>query len=544
MRRAVTALAAAALAVGMLSTPAQAYESSHSQFESDWDDPTTAVRPLTEPSTESCTVNIVDDQYFDDSVHSSTYVPPKDCAGEWSKVVLELEGASQGSQAERMGTVAIDDVPVFKTSTPKPSASGIEWEAEKDVTPYASLLRSDADVTSTVTPIGDNDPAIMGSLVLKVSLTFYKTDEKHPAPDAADTVTGLSDADLSDGGTTISLPRNSRRLVADVYATTEGNHCEKAWYARSAKTGHDCDTADGPYREIQVLLDGEIAGIASPYPHVSAGGFDNQYLWNTLPAPRTFNVRPITVDLTPYLAILNDGKQHNISIRVAGMSVKDYGWSTPASLRSWQDEGAKVVTGGILKSQTSKRLAQQETSHTSQSETAQLYASREHSVSGWLSTSNGEVMTTIERSVSHGAKQTWPKGKDSDSLKSRWHDVETKTVTSDAGNTASRTIDSVYELKGTTGVTDGRVESDVSVSDATTIEFGNQAGNTNRYTRSHTYQGEASWNRDVPVLERDAKGTSKQRYKLGGEWACYDRSIETVNGRITKERDHCGHVDK
>ena len=544
MRRAVTALAAAALAVGMLSTPAHAHEGTDSQFEVGWDDPTTASRPITEPSTESCKVDIVDHQYSDDSVHSSDYAPPEECAGEWSKVVLNLEGSAQGSQAERMGTVAIDGVPIFKTSTPKPSAEGIEWEAEKDVTPYATMLRSGGDVTSAVAPIGDNDANVTGVLALKVSLTFYRVDDDHPAPDAADTVTGLSEKESADGAR-ISVPRNSQRLFVDVYATAQGDACEQEWYARPMQdSGRGCGAADGSYREIQVLVDGEIVGLAAPYPQLSASAFGNQYLWSTLPAPRTFDVQPTTVDLTPYLAVLNDGEKHDIAVKVAGSSGKDYGWSAPAALRSWQDEDSEVVTGGILMSRVSDSLNNQTTSNTPSNDSSEIHGSREHSVSGWLSTSSGEIMTTIERSIANTSTHTWSKDKESESLDSRWTDVETKTVTTDGGNTSTRTVDSVYELDGTTTAAEGRSTSDVSVSDAATVEFADQHGTTNQYTRTHTYEGDASWNLDVPVLERAAKGKSKQRYTLGGEWACYDRSLETVDGKVTKETDHCGRVKR
>ena len=44
-----------------------------------------------------------------------------------------------------------------------------------------------------------------------------------------------------------------------------------------------------------MLLDGKVAGIAAPYPHIYTGGWSNPFLWYAQPAPRAFDIQPITL---------------------------------------------------------------------------------------------------------------------------------------------------------------------------------------------------------------------------------------------------------
>jgi hypothetical protein len=54
--------------------------------------------PIRTPSTHACTVNIVTHTVGTgpSQTYNTTYVPPKECPGPWSKVVLTYTGASKG----------------------------------------------------------------------------------------------------------------------------------------------------------------------------------------------------------------------------------------------------------------------------------------------------------------------------------------------------------------------------------------------------------------------------------------------------------------
>src|SRR5436305_203853 len=179
----------------------------------------------------------------------------------------------------------------------------------------------------------------------------HPADPRNPAPDSASDVLPLAapaqnGADLTG---TVTVPRNSERLLAEVYATGSGGACEEFWYFTApTSSGYSCPADPGPYREVQVLLDGRVAGIAEPFPHVYTGGWSNPFLWYVLPAPRAFNVQPITYDLSPYLGLLTDGVAHQVTIRVVGVPAGLPGWDTPVDFLAWRDPHSAHVTGGLV----------------------------------------------------------------------------------------------------------------------------------------------------------------------------------------------------
>ena len=244
-------LAAAMLAILTVVPP--------TEFDTDWDNPRTAAPPIVTPAGPRCTTTIVDTQFRDFTPYTSNSVP--ECRG--PKVVLRLDGAVKGRQYDRLGYLKIGGVTVFKTSTPEPSPDGIEWSVEKDLSEYASLLTRPEPVEMLIGNVVDD--TYTGVLNVKVTLTFYGGRET-ARPDVLPI--------------TQAIPRNTEKLVADVYATGSGGGCEEFWYL-TTPTGvpYSCPADNGPYREVQIRIDGVLAGIAAPYPHIYTGGWSNPFLW-------------------------------------------------------------------------------------------------------------------------------------------------------------------------------------------------------------------------------------------------------------------------
>merc|ERR1719433_67358 len=71
----------------------------------------------------------------------------------------------------------------------------------------------------------------------------------------------------------------------------------------------------GAYREIEVYVDGIVAGVAYPFPVIYTGGV-NPLLWRPLSGIASFNVPPYAFDLSPFLGPLNDGSEHNLTLAV------------------------------------------------------------------------------------------------------------------------------------------------------------------------------------------------------------------------------------
>jgi hypothetical protein len=536
---AIIALAMAALVTPALSSPAFAKDDkpkAPKEFGDDWDNPRTAVAPIVKPDTVSCDVTIVDHTFDDFEPATGTYQPPKKCDGDWSKVVLRMEGAVAGRQFDRMGQLNIGDVPVFKTSTPEPSPDGITWTQEKDVTAYASLLRHKQSTSMTLGNAVDD--TYTGVFDVTISLTFYGTDAKNPATHAADTVLPLGHPDTSgaDLKGDITVPRNSMRLLADVYATGSGGGCEEFWYlAAPKKSGYSCAADDGPRREVQVLVDGELVGIAQPYPHVYTGGWSNPYLWTTLPAPGAFDIRPISYDLTPYLGLLNDGKAHKVTVHVTGVPDGTDGWSTPTGFRVWRDAGSKVVKGGVLSSSTTKARNKITTADGE----VRFTSSHRHSATGWLTTSKGSLVSTVERSVSATGTHSWGADENPDGIDANWSDVESRSALTN-GALSSSTITREYSMKGKTAVADGRLKTTMKMRDAVDVSTTDANGRTRDSSSSDAYSGVASYLVDVPRRERHATAHTRERVRSSGGHDCHDHTVTTDNGYVTAESDKCG----
>ncbi|MGH8792467.1 MAG: peptide-N4-asparagine amidase [Stackebrandtia sp.] len=546
MKRVLSVLAAAALTVSTFSPTAAAHDVPD-EFGADWDDPRTAVKPIETPDTASCEVTVVDHAFADAEPYEADYAPPTGCGDDWSAVVLRLEGAVSGLQHDRTGLLSLGGVPIFKTSTPQPSPEGVEWEAERDVTEYADLLREPQSLRmsldNTVDDVND------GVLDVRVYLTFYSADSEHPAPDSADGVLGLTGGDEAGAelNGALQVPRNSERLLVDVYASSSGGGCEEFWYLTAPEdNGYPCRSDAGPYREVQVLVDGQVAGIAAPYPHVYTGGWSNPFLWYVLSAPRTFDVQPITYDLTPYLGLLNDGAEHEVTVRVEGASESSE-WSLPTAFRVWQDEDSSVVEGGVLVSDTMDLTNDVTYSPGDEVDTTTLEAGRRHTATGWLETSDGYSMITVDRSLSNESTHRWD-ATDPDraeSLRATWRDIETRTVLAGGDTAEMERAAHIYGLEGEVSRDGDRISSAVEVSDVGYAESVTESGRIVQHTLRDEYSGEASWTSDVPRSQRAAVGESVHRYRWtakgsdSGERSCYDREIAAKNGFVVEDELRC-----
>lgn len=464
------------------------------EFGSDWDDPRTAAPPVAAPTAPRCDATIVDTEFRDFTPYRSTYEPT--CRGPWQKVVLRLDGAVAGRQYDRLGYLTIGGVTVFKTSTPEPSPDGITWSVEKDITEYAQLLTAEQPVEMLIGNVVDD--TYTGVLDVTVKLTFYRGEATRQP-----TILPVDQA----------IPRNTEKLFADVYATGSGGGCEEFWYLTVPDdVAYSCLADDGPYREVQISIDGRVAGIAAPYPHIYTGGWSNPFLWYVLPAPRAFDIKPIRYDLTPFAGLLTDGEVHDITVDVVGVPEGQSGWDVPTTLVAWRDPGRSRVTGGLL----DVREGALTNNSTYESPTLTTTGGHSLTVTGYLNTSHGRVTTTVERRVANASTHTWNADETRDALDAEWTDRVRTTVNGRKSEMSYR-----YGVNGTVSIgADNRLTTTIKLVDAASPAL------------LDTYEGEASWLLDVPRDQRHATGVSTERYRLGG----YDHEIKVVNGTVVTDR--------
>ncbi len=510
------------------------------EFGSDWHDPLTAAPPVARPATRSCEVTVAEAQFRDYTPYVGSYAPPAACGGTWAKVVLRLDGKVKGRQYDRLGHLSLGGVEILRTSTPEPSPDGITWSVEKDVTRYRDTLSRPQPVEMLIGNVVND--TYTGVIDVKVTLTFYAADrDRHTiAPDTPDRVLPLTTP-------AVTTPRNTERLLAEVYATGSGGGCEEYWYMTTPDAApYSCKAADGPYREVRISVDGQLAGIAAPFPTVWTGGWSNPFLWYVTPAPRAFDVQPVVYDLTPYAALLNDGRPHRIEVSVAGVPAGQSGWSTPTNLLLWQDEGRAVVTGSLTRHEEGEPANSTRwtpaTPGTPGTPAAQHRLDTEGghrlTVAGRLDTSHGRVTTTVTRAVHNTSVHRWTEGEDQDALTATWTDEESVTRGSATVRTAR-----TYTMDGETTLGAGdRLRTVIALGDRAETSTLRGGRTVDRSRLDDRYTGDASYTANVPREQRHAVGTSSEHYQLYGSDAgrgCYDRTVSTAQGTVTVDRRRC-----
>ncbi|MFF4054472.1 peptide-N4-asparagine amidase [Streptomyces sp. NPDC001668] len=499
------------------------------EFGTDWHDPVTAAPPVSRPSGRSCRVTVAEARFRDFTPYTGTYTPPASCGDRWSKVVLRMDGKVRGRQFDRLGYLHIGGVEVFRTSTPQPSPDGIEWSVEKDLTRYSDTFRARHDVEMLIGNVVDD--TYTGIIDVKVTLTFYPAREGHAAP--------VPDRVLTLDGGTLTTPRNSERVVAEVYATGSGGGCEEYWYlAVPSNAPYSCQAEGGPYREVQIKVDGRLAGIAAPFPTVWTGGWSNPFLWYVVPGPRAFDVKPIEYDLTPFAGILNDGRPHRVEVAVVGVPEGQSGWSAPVNVLVWQDAGRAHVTGKLT-THTTGDLTDSSTYTPGSEHRVDTEGEHRLTVAGYVDTSHGRVTTTVRRSLANTSTHRWADGENPDALTGTWADDESVTVDGPGPARTTRTH-RTYTMDGTTTIGAGdRLRTVLTLGDRADVTRTRAGHRTTWYRLDDTYAGDATYTINVPRDQRHAVGTTSERYRVRGSGGCYDRSLTTVQGVLTEQRDGC-----
>lgn len=324
-----------------------------------------------------------------------------------------------------------------------------------------------------------------------------------------------------------------------MYATGSGGGCEEFWYLTVPDSApYSCQADNGPYREVQIKVDGQLAGIAEPFPTVWTGGWSNPFLWYVIPGPRAFDVKPIEYDLTPFAGLLNDGRPHRVDVSVVGVPQGQTGWSAPVNVLVWQDAKSEHVSGALTEVKAGD-LANSSTYTPGSENRLDTEGGHGLTVSGYVDTSHGRVKTTVRRVLANTSVHRWTDGENTDGLKATWTDDETVTVDGRGPARTTRT-QRTYAMDGTTTLgADDRLRTVLTLGDrAAVVET--RGGRRTAWSRlDDTYTGDATYTANVPRDQRHAVAATSERYRLYGSAGCYDRKVTTVQGVLTEDRSNC-----
>lgn len=336
---------------------------------------------------------------------------------------------------------------------------------ERDVTDYVSLLRyrggTHQAVGNWVAGVGDETTRRGPSFFGIARLKYYPPTATEPVPVAPDAVIPLGATQFSNGNYTVgvladlrttadrlevtlnkagqlALPRNIERAYLDVTvrpstydyvptSTTTGYlDINDPWFTcvplplvaafprllLDEKRNFAAHCVGGAFREAEVSIDGQPAGVVPLYPSYPTASESDAKLWRSSMQPQELLYVPHRVDLSPFAALLSDGATHTVAVRIASNSRQGItnnpvaGVWAAANLLIYQDRRAKQVTGMITRNDLASQpatprltstLARGRQGNVGGSVTTAL--SRHFVIDGYVDGSKGRIRHRVERWV-------------------------------------------------------------------------------------------------------------------------------------------------
>ena len=366
---------------------------------------------VTRPSTTPCVVQLFSNAEFDNfNPNSFTYTPPADCPGPWAKVVFEADiNVTAGVQFDRTANFWLGPTNIYFGTTAEPSPSlGPSWHVESDLTDYSPIFHNAQQGTANIGNLVNS--TYTGIIFASASLEFYPVAKGQTAPETADQVLALSAG--PSGGTvglgstsstlsgTFTMPTNVQNAYLDVYAQSQSG--DEFWYtcvpSDVASELQSCSNT--AFRETEITIDGQPAGVAPVFPWIFTGGID-PFLWFPIPGVQTLNFTPYRVNLTPFAGLLSNGQPHTVSLSVYNANNN---FSATASLLLYLDSGSTQTTGAITQDTlagpspvVTENLNVQPASIKG---TVEVTSRRDFAISGYVNTSHGKVTTRVAQTVS------------------------------------------------------------------------------------------------------------------------------------------------
>lgn len=276
--------------------------------------------------------------------------------------MFNLTITSIGINFDRISLLYLGDIEVWRATTGMPVRTGIYYHYTKDMTAYNSLLRQQQKVILQLENLYDS--VFTGNFNVTITAVYYNDGAiVHPA-DAILPISSLSSAEdktsvfsLPEDDATVALtfPRNVERAVVSVFASGSGR--EEFWYtdvpvAVNATFNNTFSNGYSPWREVQVRIDGVLAGFVSPFPVIFTGGINTGF-WVPIVGVDTYDLGSVDIDVSPWLGILCDGNAHDFELTVIGLrSADEFGttanlWYVSAQVFVWLDEEGTQTTASV-----------------------------------------------------------------------------------------------------------------------------------------------------------------------------------------------------
>jgi len=427
--RAFRLLVAAAVLGACMTPPTAPAQSTNRQIGTQFE--VTADPLVPRPHEQPCVVSLFANYqfaYFSDTSQTFQFTPPAGCSGPWEKVVLEVDfSENAGVQFDRTATMFLGNTNVYFGTTPEPLQTATNtWHIERDLTDYSALLLTPQQGTMILQNCTTDCPPpynteLNGVFTVNADLEFYPArkhdhDQGTNAPDAV-----LPLVQKTSGGinlpaylfsatdqfsTTFTLPTNIERVYLDVIAQSQSS--DEQWYAcfpndlSGINDLYGCGNTD--FRETEITIDGQPAGIAPVSPWVFTGFIPDQ--WIPMPAAQTLDFVPYRVNLTPFAGLLSDGNPHTVALSVFNAN---YYFTATATLLLSLDHGSTQVTGAVTKNtltNPSPVVTENLQGTSTVTGTIGVASNRHFTIAGYVNTSHGKVSTSVSEQQNFSSTQT------------------------------------------------------------------------------------------------------------------------------------------
>jgi hypothetical protein len=398
------------------------------------------------PGSTPCVVTLFQDVLLSEDnawTHAYSWTPPAACQGPWQKVVLEAD--YDYDDDENAGDLVaagiwLGGVNLHFGGRPLVSFVGAPAYVERDVTDYTALLRRSASgavvLDPSVTQQFVNVPMVRATARILVypvtgdALTPRKPEAIYPlvgVPSNQNKMTRLFPG-ANTLAATLSLPRNVERAYLDVLLF--GGNASSGWLWWScAPQGVDlpnllpphesyfqvfgnCNT--GTFREAEISIDGEPAGIAPIAPWITRVDMQRYDRFYLSPEPvHSINLMPYRVDLTPFAGVLSDGTPHQVAVTVvkAAPNPQDVQFQAAATLLVYRNAGTAIVSGAVTRNTLVGQVAQPTVTSTLQNDgdatrgrvTTTLH--RTFTIAGFIDTARGRIHNRVAQTVDFSTVQ-------------------------------------------------------------------------------------------------------------------------------------------
>ncbi|WP_396614758.1 peptide-N4-asparagine amidase [Lysobacter soli] len=369
------------------------------------------------------------------------YAPPAGCPGPWSKVILQASFYNENPDTYLDGvmftSISLDGVPLYMGGA-QDNDVPTHWSVERDVTDYSAVLRAPRSGTLDIEGEPRFGPPFSSPYYASATLLFYPVTPAHGAQRVPDEVHALTDigwqrvrAPTDLVGRTLSLPRNVERAYVDVLAHPRYNY-DLVWFTcmpdadmaafpelasplaiGAARIGLEGDPppqgcSGGSFREVQVSIDGQPAGVAPVYPRVHPllnGWWNPSRMFQPSPTPQALNFMPYRVDLTPFAGQLSDGAPHTVALNLASSRIA-LDFAVSGTLLVYRDATSAQVTGQVTRNTLAGQPPAPQVASTLSRDAAGVVSGevrtssvRRYAIEGYIDTSRGRIRSTVERDV-------------------------------------------------------------------------------------------------------------------------------------------------